>query len=294
MKKFFYLTAIITLGKILNAQIVSYDFYSFRINNMYNVNPAYSAKGEGLNALLSAQTQNKGVPNANKNLMFGVYSKVSNSQAIGGKIITDTRGAFQTIKADISFAQIAKLNANSNLIFGISAGVLNNNLSITRIENYEVLDATDPYLNQNYNSNTQFVAGAGLYYNYKTLEISASMPHLLITNQNVNSYANAAIFYTIKTGEKFKITPWVCYQNIPITKSLTSGYVKVMYADKIWLQAGYQTNSSLAAMFGVNLDNLGLGYGFKFSNNNYKNISTGAHEIMLSYKFLRTNKEQKK
>jgi hypothetical protein len=67
-----------------------------------------------------------------------------------------------------------------------------------------------------------------------------------------------------------------------------------MYADKIWLQAGYQTNSSLAAMFGVNLDNLGLGYGFKFSNNNYKNISTGAHEIMLSYKFLRTNKEQKK
>jgi type IX secretion system PorP/SprF family membrane protein len=261
---------------------------------MYNVNPSYAAKGEGINALLSAQTQNKGVPNANKNLMFGVYSKVSNSQAIGGKIITDTRGAFQTTKADISFAQIAKLNSNSNLIFGISGGVLNNNLSITRIENYEVLDATDPYLDQNYNNNTQFAAGAGVYFNYKTLEISASMPHLLITNQNVNSYANAAIFYTIKAGEKLKITPWICYQNTPITKSLASGYVKVMFADKVWLQAGYQTNSSLTAMFGVNIENLGVGYGFRLSNNKYQSITSGSHEITLSYKFLRNNKEQKK
>jgi type IX secretion system PorP/SprF family membrane protein len=293
MKKIFYLMIIITLCKTVNAQIVSYDFYSFRLNNMYNVNPSYAAKGEGINAILSAQTQNKGVPNANKNLMFGVYSKVSNSQAIGGKIITDTRGAFQTTKADISFAQIAKLNANSNLIFGISAGVLNSNLSIARIENYDVLDATDPYLSQNYNNNTQFAAGAGLYFNYKTLEVSASMPHLLITNQNVNSYANAAIFYTIKAGDKIKITPWICYQNTPITKSVSSGYLKLMFAEKLWLQAGYQTNSSLSAMFGVNIENLGVGYGFRLSNNRYQSITSGSHEITLSYKFLK-NKEQKK
>ena len=119
------------------------------------------------------------------------------------------------------------------------------------------------------------------------------MPHLLITNQNVNSYANAAIFYTIKAGDKIKITPWICYQNTPITKSVSSGYLKFMFAEKLWLQAGYQTNSSLSAMFGVNIENLGVGYGFRLSNNRYQSITSGSHEITLSYKFLK-NKEQKK
>lgn len=286
MKNILLLIIVIASTK-LSAQVVSYDFYSFRLNNMYNVNPAYSGKGEGINAILNAQAQSNGVVNANKNLMLGVYSKVSNAQAIGGRVISDTRGAFQTLKADFSFAQILKLNDNSNLVLGISPGILNNNLVRSRIENYDMLDQTDPKLNQNFYNNTQFSLGAGLYYNFKELEVSVSMPHAVVTNQKINGYLNAALFYTIKAGDKFKVTPWVCYQNMQVTKSITSAYVKTMYAEKIWLQLGYQTNNSLQAMLGVNLDNFGLGYGFKLSNNNYKNVTSGAHEIMLSYKIMK-------
>jgi type IX secretion system PorP/SprF family membrane protein len=283
MQKHLYIIFILIAFKI-NAQVLSYDFYSFRQNNMFNINPAYAGKGDGTNVILSAQSQNKGVPFANKNYMLGAYSKVSSKQAIGGKLISDTRGAFQILKADLSYAYIAKINNESSLTMGLSAGVLNNNLMLNRIDNFEALDQTDPTLTRSYYNTTQFAAGAGLLYNYKALDVSVSLPHILTTGEQLNGYINAAVFYTIKASETIKVTPWLCYQNIPVTKSATSLHVKTMYKDLIWIQAGYQTNKSINAMLGLNIENLSLGYGFRFSNTDFKTVTTGSHEITFGIK----------
>ncbi|MCD6016935.1 MAG: putative rane protein [Bacteroidetes bacterium] len=273
-----------------DAQVLSYDFYTFRLNNMFNVNPAYAGKGDGLNAVLSAQSQNKGVAFANKNLMLGVYSKVSKKQALGGRLISDTRGAFQILKADVSYAYIAKILDESSLTFGLSAGILNNNMLVNRIENYESLDQTDPTLNRSYYNTTQFSAGAGLLYNYKNLDVSVSLPHMLTTNEPLNGYLHGAVFYTIKAGNDFKVTPWLCYQNIPVTKSVTSLNLKTMYKDVIWVQAGYQTNRSVSAMLGVKIENLSLGYGFRFNNKDFRTVSSGSHEVTLALKLPQRGK----
>jgi len=47
---------------------------------MFNVNPAYAGKGENLNIILSAQSQNNGVSYSNKNFMLGAYSKISKNK----------------------------------------------------------------------------------------------------------------------------------------------------------------------------------------------------------------------
>lgn len=289
MKNFIYII-LIALSISAKGQIMSYDFYTFRLNNMYNVNPAYSGKAEGINAVLNAQSQNKGVAYANKNFMLGVYSKISKKQALGGKVINDTRGAFQVLRADLSYAYIAKINEESNLTMGLSAGVLNNNLLVNRIENYQLLDQTDPTLTKSYYNTTQFAAGAGLLYNYKNLDVSLSLPHIVSTNQPLNGYTHAAIFYTIKANEKIKVTPWVCYQNIPVTKSVFSGYVKGMYKDMLWLQAGYQGNKTLHAMLGVNVENFTLGYGFRFNNKEFNDVATGSHEVSFSIRIPQRSK----
>ncbi len=283
---------ILSLGIVskINAQVVSYDFYTFRLNNMFNVNPAYAGKGEGINAVLSAQSQNKGVTYANKNFMLGLYSKVSSKQALGGRLISDTRGAFQILKADLSYAYIAKIEEQSSLSLGLSAGILSNNMVLSRIENYQSLDQTDPTLTKSYYNTTQFAAGAGLLYNYKALDVSLSLPHILTTNEPLNGYVNAAVFYTIKAGTNFKVTPWVCYQNIPVTKSITSLQVKTMFKDMVWLQAGYQTNKTISAMFGVTIENLSLGYGFRFSNKQFNTVSAGSHEVTFAFKIPQRSK----
>lgn len=289
MKKLIYIL-LISVAKQLQAQVMSYDFYAFRLNNMYNINPAFSGKVDGINVILNAQSQNKGVAFANKNFMLGVYSKLSKKQALGGKIINDTRGAFQILRADLSYAYIAKINDESTLTMGLSAGILNNNLIVDRIENYQELDQTDLTLTTSYYNTTQFVAGAGLLYNYKGLDISISLPHIVSTNQPLNGYTHAAIFYTIKAGEKLKVTPWICYQNIPVTKSIFAGYVKGIYKDFVWLQAGYQSNKTIHVMLGVNVENLALGYGFRFNNKEFGAIATGSHEVSFSIKIPQRSK----
>ena len=266
-----------------NAQVLSYDFYTFRLNNMFNVNPAYAGKGDSLNIVLNAQSQGKGVSYNNKNFILGIFSKVSGKQALGAKLISDTRGAFQVLRADLSYAYITKVAEQSTLSLGLSAGVLNNNIAVSRIENYQALDQSDPTLNQS-NGNTQFVAGAGILFMHKALEVSLSSPHILTTNQNLNAYLNTAVFYTIKADEKIKVTPWICYQNIPVTKSIFSGQVKAMYKERMWLQVGYQTNKTLNAAVGVNIENLSLVYGFKFSNKQFTDVTSGSHEVTFLFK----------
>ncbi len=275
---------LIMMGLNANAQVLSYDFYSFRTNNMYNINPAYTGKDDGLNIVLSAQTQNRGVSYANKNYMFGMHSKISKKQALGVKIISDSRGAFQVLKADLSYAYIAKISDDMKFSLGLSGGLLKNSLIISRIENYQSLDQSDPTLTRSYYNTNQFAAGAGFLYTYKGLDVSFSMPHIIATNQPLNGYINGAVFYTIKAGEEFKITPWVCYQNIPVTKDVTSLFVKGMYKDVVWIQAGYQTNKSFCAMFGVNIENLSISYGYKSSNKQFNTVTSGLHEITFGYK----------
>jgi hypothetical protein len=110
------------------------------------------------------------------------------------------------------------------------------------------------------------------------------MPHIIATNQPLNSYINAAAFYAIKAGEDFKVTPWICYQNIPVTKDVTSFFLKGTYKDMIWIQGGFQTNKTFCAMFGVNIENLSIGYGYKSSNGQFSTVTSGLHEITFGFK----------
>ncbi len=283
MKNILYILFIITTLQV-KSQVLSYDFYSFKLNNMVNVNPAYTGRDDGLNIVLSAQTQNKGVAFANKNYMFIMHSKISKKQALGTRIISDTRGAFQVLKADLFYSYLAKISDDMKFTLGLSAGLLKNSLLVNRIDNYQSLDQSDPTLTKPYYNTNQFAAGLGVLYNYKGLDVSFSMPHIISTSQPLNGYINTAIFYNIKATEDFKITPWLCYQNMPITKNLGSLFVKGTYKDIIWIQGGYQTNRTFCAMFGVNVENLSISYGYKSSNSQFKTISSASHEITFSFK----------
>jgi type IX secretion system PorP/SprF family membrane protein len=291
MKYILYITILlVTLSS--RAQVLSYDFYTYRLNNMFNINPAYAAKDDGLNIVLNAQSQNKGVAYANKNFMLGAYSKLSKTQAVGGRLISDSRGAFQILKADLAYAYVAKINQESSLTLGLTGGILNNALVQSRIGNNKPLDETDPTLAKSYNNTTQFAAGAGLLYTFKGLDLSLSLPHIITTSQPLNGYVNAAAFYKIKASDKLQIVPWASYQNIPVTKSIVSGYVKAVYKEMVWIQGGYQSNKTANAMFGVKVENLSIGYGFKFSNSEFNNITTGSHEIAFTFNIRQTNRAQ--
>src|SRR3989344_978562 len=289
MKKLLILSAVLVFSK-LNAQNLSYDFYSHRLGNMYNINPAYAGKDDKISIFLDAQSQNRGVSYSNKNFALGAYSRFSGKQALGGRIISDTRGAFQMLKADISYAYIAKLNNAHTLTFGLNAGIQNSNFTINRIENHQYIDASDPTIVNNTFNTTQFSTGFGFLYQFKDLEVSLSMPHIVSTTQPLNSYFHGAAFYTFNLKNKMKITPWASFQQVPTTKNVVSFYTKATYNDLLWLQLGYQSGNSALAAIGTNIDQIGLSYGFRYNNKSFSNIATGSHEVLFSFKFDKKTK----
>jgi hypothetical protein len=75
---------------------------------------------------------------------------------------------------------------------------------------------------------------------------------------------------------------------MPITKNVGSLFVKGMYKDAIWAQTGFQTNRTFCAMFGVNVENLSISYGYKSSNSKFKTITNASHEVTFAFKITET------
>jgi type IX secretion system PorP/SprF family membrane protein len=290
MNKLYTCLTLLTLSYSAQAQNLPFDFYSFKMNNMYNINPAYTGKTEGLNVLLNARSQSKGVPNATQNLMAGVHGRFTDNQSLGARIVSDGRGAFQLLKADFTYASKIKLVTNHTITLGLSAGVFNKTLAISKIENYKALDQTDPNLNSAYYNSTQFIGGVGALYEFKALEVSISLPHLIETSQALNSFVNFSAAYTFIANKDIKVIPWISYQNIPVTKNVSALFVKSTYKELVWLQVGYQTNKAFNAMFGANIGNFGLGYGYNFNNKTVKTIAMGTHEIAFTFKINKRTK----
>lgn len=281
MKSIKNLLAIVSIGLVLpiQAQIVSQNFYGYRLDNMFNANPAYTGSQEGVNFIFNALSQNDGVSFANKNFMAGMHTPLSETQGIGARLISDSRGAFQVFKGDITYSYNLKINDLHKLRMGLSAGILNNSLQTSRIQNFDRIDQSDAALYLPYLNSVQFAAGFGFLYEFENLQVSVAMPDLMSTNQSIISYLNAASFYTIEAGDKFKFTPWFNYQRIPVIDDLIGGFLKVGYQEKLWLQAGYQNNKSVAVMAGFKWEQFSLGYGFNFNNEAFSVVSSGFHEL---------------
>lgn len=254
---------------------------------MFNVNPAWVTKDEGINVMLNTQIIGSSIGYAQRNLSAGVYSQAGNNSGLGMKVISDSRGAFQTLHADVSYGFHARFAEGHSLRMGVLAGLDNSNLNINRLDSHGLIDMSDPTLSSNYYNNTQFVAGAGVLYSLRNLDVAASVPQIISTSQPFNSYVNAAVFYKINASDKIIVQPWLSYQNIPVTKSLMGGYVKATYKDVFWLQGGYQNNNCGAGAMGVMYENIGLSYGFRMSNPEFKEVAGGVHEIAFTLRISR-------
>lgn len=272
-------------------QVQGMDFYAYRMNNMINLNPAYTNYSDGITIYTSGLVQAKGVDNNTKTFTLGMYSRLSEKQGLGGGMITDSRGAFNTMKAWLSYAYTAKFNPDSRIHLGINAGAFSSRLNQDRIEGYEYIDLSDPTLDRNYYNRNQFVTGFGALFQWKGLDISLSAPHLIITNSDLLGYLSAYSQYTFKTARKFEIIPSFSFQRVPQLGNIYGGFVQGTYNDLVWLKAGYQSSKNVFVMTGFKVENFSIGYSYRINTGLFSTVSNGTHELMLSLNIRKKNKK---
>ncbi|MFN6945809.1 MAG: PorP/SprF family type IX secretion system membrane protein [Cytophagaceae bacterium] len=293
MKKLLVFIGVSLVAQISYAQVSNYDFFAYRLGNMFNVNPAWVTKDDGINVILNAQTLSTPLNYADKNIMAGIYSRVGERSGLGVKTISNTRGAFNIFRSDLSYGYEAKFSERHSLRLGALAGLHNSSLNINRIDNYEMLDLSDPTLSNSYFNTTQFVAGAGIVYSIQNLDVSASFPQIISTSQPFNSYMNTAVFYRIKAGNDLVVQPWVSYENIPVTKNMLGTYVKCTYQDLIWVQAGFQNNRSIQGAFGISFENIGIAYGYRSANSDFRQVGGAVHEVAFTFRIIKGSKKNR-
>ncbi len=283
---------VLTIGLLLSsvamwAQDLSFDYQSY-VMNWYNINPAMSGEGDRLEAMLNMRNHVKGFSNAPKNIMAGIRSSIGENQGIGARLVSDSRGAFQTIKFDLTSSYRVRLASDHSLAFGLSAGIVKKSLNYTRVSNYELLNTSDVTFNTANLNTTDILIGAGLFYTWKKkLELGLSTPHLMETSEPLNQYFNFIAGYSADLNDDFKVKPWVSYQNIPVTPNLLGIYSKLTWKDKIWTQLGFQTNNALNIALGLELEHLLIGYNYQTANRTKRNVSMGTHQIMLTFGFAK-------
>jgi type IX secretion system PorP/SprF family membrane protein len=236
--------------------------------------------------MLNTKTYMAGFSDAPRNTMFGIHAPITSAQGIGGRIISDKRGAYELTKYDLTYSYQIRFDEKSDLRFGISAGALRRMLNPNNISGSEFLNQADPTLGDGFYDETRFIAGVGLVYDYDKLQIGLSAPSLVVGGEEISQHivATASYLYNINNSD-FAISPIVIYQNLPIIDNRYDILLKGEFKEKIWAQVGYQSTNNLNFGIGFDLGPFGVGYSYEMNNSEINDIASSSNEIMITIGF---------
>lgn len=284
MKKIITLITLVSLYSQVGAQNLN-THYLYQMN-WFNVNPAYTGATEEVKAIINPGTQWQGIDGKPSNSMFGVHSSMGKNMGLGGKFITDKRGLFTNLSAEMVYSYKIKLAEQHQLNFGLSMGVFQTYLNVDNIIADKYTDATDPAATAIYYNKTHLISGFGVLYTFKNLEVGASSPHMVISGRPLSDHIFGMARYNVEF-QNFKtvITPSLVYQNIANSPNQLDFGLKGEWNKLAWGQVTYKSNKTIVAGIGFNINKVNVAYSYGINQSALSVISNGSHEILISFSF---------
>ena len=192
-----------------------------------------------------------------------------------------------------------QLNNNLNLSLGISAGIIQYKLDNTIVNPFE---NNDPVFSGVGFTNIVPDATFGLYLYQDDFFLGFSVPQLLQTqftlvDESVNLTGGLVNHYYLNGGYKFEINeqleiePSLLFKYTPSSKSQLDISSLFIYENKYWGGLSYRHEESIILLLGYELsDKMLIGYSYDFLISGLNTVSSGSHELKLSFRFLNSNK----
>lgn len=261
-------------------------------------NPAYTGADSSTNILLVNRTQwtgFKGGPQYNNLTVDG--NMFNKNTGVGLNIISFRRGLTNTIGGNLFYSYKLKINKNSHISLGLSAGAINQTLNyskaITEVNN-------DPLLFYNNQNSTVFDANAGLAIIIKNLDIGFSVPQLTSSKIAYKTIIDTRTYYTqvqhLLGSLKYKIN-LSKKKNLSFTPSMVLRQAKnapIQYDinallgidNKFWAGITYKNDYAISINAGIVLfKNLTVGYSYEYITGSISRYAGLSHEIILNIKF---------
>ncbi|MGZ4041018.1 MAG: PorP/SprF family type IX secretion system membrane protein [Bacteroidia bacterium] len=296
MKKNIISAALVVLSSCAIAQQL--PLYSQYTALPYLYNPSLAGQGESVNAGLLHRSQWTGIAGAPTTSLFTMDGPIAvKNIGLAGTIFNDVTDITSRIGFYTSYSYKLKINEDQKVLFGLSMGVMQQRIDLSRAV---IKDANDPYLMYPTNLRKMiFDATLGVTYCWKTLQVGLSVPQLLgnkvdYVNTKSNLYYTMARSYVFNVKYTFDVNKDKGMTVYPLVLMRYAPGAPVQYDINAvfdwkkfgWAALTYRSNYAVGVNIGFRLNNtLRAGYAYDFTVNTIKNYAGGAHEIFLGYTF---------
>jgi type IX secretion system PorP/SprF family membrane protein len=282
---------LISTKSLFGQQEPQYSQYMF---NMMSVNPAYTGTREALNALMISRWQWVGLEGAPRSHTFALHTPIKDKRiGVGASIIADNIGPVSNTYINLNYSHRFNITEQIKISLGLKGGIYNYYLGLSDL----ALNEQDNSFTEDYKKNFQPNLGTGAYMYTKEYYVGISIPKLIKTkleeiesSTDIKSELKRHFFvtggYIFDVHDDWKIKPSVLgkmVEGAPPSLDITA---QALYKNKIWMGTTYRIGDALAFLFEIQATRqLIVGYSFDYTLSDMGNMSSGTHEILISFDF---------
>lgn len=269
-------------------------FYT-NLLNPFLVNPAMAGSQDNINAMFNARTFIGGIDASPRTLNFGLHSPGANNTGLGVKLISDWRGAFQTVNVEGAYSKLVRFKPDHTVTFGLSMGFVQTNLRSDMLNSQ--VNMADPTLSSSDLNKMRLSAGAGLVYRFKKkAEVTFSSPMMVTGDQTLNGFFVAGANYKFAVGENadYGLKPIVNYYNFVYAPKMVDILLAADWNETVMIQGGYRTNGTAVAGLGFNFKNLTIAYNYYHHTGDLNRLAPAQNEIAIAFNFAKPEKKLRK
>ena len=286
MKKLSIIAVLLLAFQMYGQQDPQYTQYMY---NMNIINPAYAGSKENLSFGLLYRNQWSKIDGGPETGTFFGHAPVGKNIGLGLSVIADQIGPVKETNTYVDLSYTLQLGGEHRLVFGIKAGATFHDIGLAGID---IIDPTDPFLNQDINETTPNI-GAGFFYYTDKYYVSLSVPNLLsslhlddsglkIGSETQHYFLTGG--YVFDLSENTELKPSVMIKSAFDAPTSFDVNVNARFYKKFEIGASYRLDDSFSALVNFALTpSLRVGYAHDFISSDIKAYAPASHEVFLLF-----------
>ncbi|MEX1000617.1 MAG: PorP/SprF family type IX secretion system membrane protein [Crocinitomicaceae bacterium] len=266
------------------------------------INPASMGIYDNMNGSIFFKNQWTGFDGAPQLIGFNFNSPVGGpNNHLGLSVINDRIGINNTTEVSGAYSYTIKLNASSNLSFGLAASLKLSQSDYSQVET----TITDP----EFQADSPLLAMPnfkfGTYYRTKNFYVGICLPNMLKNTIEYDTEFNGVTSfdfsdwhfylhsgYSWSINDKFDLNSSMIFKHVSGAPFQVDLSTLLMIKKKFGFGLNYRTSNDLSALLRFRLNPmLEMAYAYDYSFSELSDFSSGSHEIMLVFDIYNEDKK---
>ena len=215
---------------------------------------------------------------------------------VGVTALTDKAGLLRRNHLNLTYAYHLPVSRTVTVSLGALGGIVKNGFNFAGAT---YGNPADPAYTKDYINRTYIDLGMGTWVYGQNFFVGLSGAQLLRANRDLNlseeedtegvlqKHFFATGGYKIRLNQDVTLIPSVMVKFANPSPASIDVSLRGVFADRVWVGATYRNKDALAAMAGVNINQIfDISYSYDYNTSNLGITNTGTHEIILGLKLF--------